>query len=115
MEFTYFKDVRQLPHTIGFFVELAQEPGMLGTTSRHHAKQRLVDALSRMNEQVSCDYARGAIGMPTIRVVKPGTFTKYRKWRGEAAKIGTCQMKVPVVMGDTIAQAWIMNRVELEI
>ncbi|KAG1745976.1 GH3 auxin-responsive promoter [Suillus paluster] len=112
VEFTCFKDVRKLPHTIGFFVELAQEPG---TASRHLAKQQLVDALSSVNEYVSGQYARGAMGMPTLRVVKPGTFTEYRKWRGEAAAIATLQLKVPVVMSDPIAQEWMINRVELEI
>ncbi|KAG0708383.1 GH3 auxin-responsive promoter [Suillus ampliporus] len=112
VEFTCFKDVRQLPHTIGFFVELAQDPG---TTSRHLTKQRLSEALSSVNGRIGRCYDRGAVGMPTLRVVKPGTFAEYRQWRGEAAVIGTCQMKVPVVMSDPIAQEWIMNRVELEI
>ncbi|KAG1739903.1 uncharacterized protein EDB91DRAFT_1082275 [Suillus paluster] len=38
MEVPCFKDVRQLHHTIEFFLELAQEPGMLSTTSRHPRK-----------------------------------------------------------------------------
>ncbi|KAG0700006.1 hypothetical protein DFH29DRAFT_934127 [Suillus ampliporus] len=57
-----------------------------------------------MNKRIMCDYDRGAMGMPTIHVVKPGTFMEYRKWRFEAAAIGTCQVKVPVVISDTIAQ-----------
>ncbi|KAG0700100.1 GH3 auxin-responsive promoter [Suillus ampliporus] len=117
-EFTCFKDVRKLPHTIGFFVELAQEPAMLGITSRQLAKQRLADALSSTQQRIASEIDCGALGMPTIRVVKSGTFTEYRKWRGElgeAATIGSCQMKIPVVMSDTIAQEWIMKRVELEI
>ncbi|KAG0708384.1 GH3 auxin-responsive promoter [Suillus ampliporus] len=114
-EFTCFKDIRKLPYTIGFFVELTQEPGMLSTTSRHLAKQRVADALSSMNDHIRWDYDRGAMGIPTIRVVKPGTFMEYRKWRFEAAAIGTCQVKVPVVMSDPIAQDWMTNRVELEI
>ncbi|KAG0700101.1 GH3 auxin-responsive promoter-domain-containing protein [Suillus ampliporus] len=112
MEFTCFKDIRKFPHTIGFFVELAQESG---TTSRQLAKQRLADALSSTHQRIESEIACGALGMPTIRVVKSGTFAEYRKWRGEAAAMGMCQMKVPVVMSDTIAQEWIMNRVELEI
>ncbi|KAG0702339.1 GH3 auxin-responsive promoter, partial [Suillus ampliporus] len=100
MEFTCFKDIRKLPCTIAFFVELAQEPGMLSTTSRHLAKQRVADALSSMNDRVRWDYDCGAMGMPTIRVVKPGTFMEYRKWKFEAAAIGTCQLKVLVVMSD---------------
>ncbi|KAG0700450.1 GH3 auxin-responsive promoter [Suillus ampliporus] len=111
MEFTCFKDTRDLPSTVGFFVELAQEPG----TSPHLAKQRLLDVLSGVNENIRRAYDAGAFGMPTIRIVKPGTFTQYRKWKGEAAVIGTCQVKVPVVMSDSTAQEWIMNRVELEI
>ncbi|KAG0700097.1 GH3 auxin-responsive promoter [Suillus ampliporus] len=125
-EFTCFKDVRKLPHTIGFFVELAQEPdmsnsptaAMLGTTSRQLARQRLADALSSTHQRIESEIDCGALGMPTICVVKSGTFTEYRRWRGtsgEAATIGSCQVKVPVVMSDPIAQEWIMKRVELEI
>ncbi|KAG1749294.1 GH3 auxin-responsive promoter [Suillus lakei] len=114
MEFTCFEDARELPSTVGFFVELANEPASLGA-SPHLAKQRLLDALSDVNENIRRVYDGGAFGMPTIRMVKPGTFAQYRKWRGEAAAIGTSQVKVPVVMSDTTAQEWIMNRVELEI
>ncbi|KAG2130869.1 GH3 auxin-responsive promoter [Suillus clintonianus] len=110
MEFTCFKDARELPSTVGFFVELANEPG-----KPPHFPQRLRDALSGVNENIRRAYDGGAFGMPTIRVVKPGTFAQYRKWRGEAAAIGTSQVKVPVVMSDTTAQGWIMNRVEREI
>ncbi|KAG1743315.1 GH3 auxin-responsive promoter-domain-containing protein [Suillus paluster] len=68
-----------------------------------------------VNKNIKRAYDTGAFGMPTIRIVKPGTFTQYRKWKGEAVVIGTCQVKVPVVKSDTTAQEWIMNRVELEI
>jgi len=129
MEFTCFKDTRKLPSTIGFFVELAQELGkshyftknshsliadFLGT-SPHLAKQRLLDALSSANENFRNGYNAGWFGMPTIRVVRSGTFLEYRKWRGETATIGTCQVKVPVVMSNTTAQEWVINRVKLEI
>jgi len=75
----------------------------------------LLDGLSDANENFRNGYDAGWFGMPTIRVVKPGTFLEYRKWRGETAAIGTCQVKVPVVLTDTAAQEWITNRVELEI
>ncbi|OAX41737.1 hypothetical protein K503DRAFT_797730 [Rhizopogon vinicolor AM-OR11-026] len=128
IEFTCFKDARKLPSTVGFFVELAQELGKYHVTlqgvsltasfvgtSPHLAKQRLLDALSSANDNFRNGYDAGWFGMPTIRVVKPGTFLEYRKWRGQTAAIGTCQVKVPVVMSDTTAQGWIKNRVELEI
>lgn len=91
--------------------------GSLGT-SPHLAKQRLLDALSSANENFSNAYDAydaGWFDIPTIRVVKPGTFLEYRRWRGETATIGTCQVKVPAVMSNTTAQEWIMNRVELEL
>ncbi|KAG2145879.1 GH3 auxin-responsive promoter [Suillus clintonianus] len=114
VEFTCFKDARELPSTVGFFVELANEPASLGA-SLYLAKQRLLDVLSDVNEIIKRMSDGGSFGMPTIRVVKPGTFAQYRKWKGEAAATGTSQVKVPVVMSDTTAQEWIMSRVELEI
>ncbi|KAJ8588010.1 hypothetical protein M405DRAFT_874477 [Rhizopogon salebrosus TDB-379] len=114
VEFTCFEDTRKLPSTVGFFVELAQGLSFLGT-SPHLAKQRLLDALSSANENFRNAYEAGWFGMPTIRVVKPGTFLEYRRWRGETTTIGTCQVKVPAVMSNITAQEWIMNRVELEL
>jgi len=94
--------------------EVSLNAGFLGT-SPHLAKQRLLDGLSNANENFRNGYDAEWFGMPTIRVVKPGTFLEYRKWRGETAAIGTCQVKLPVVLTDTAAQEWITNRVELEI
>ncbi|KAG1733279.1 GH3 auxin-responsive promoter [Suillus lakei] len=115
IEFTCFKDIRKLPVTVGFFVELAQEPAAGLFKHRHQARQRLLDALSSANENIGQAYRAGLFGMPTIRVVKPGTFMEFRKRKGDASAMGTSQTKAPLVMSEIAAQEWMTNRVELEI
>ncbi|KAG9312151.1 hypothetical protein JVU11DRAFT_7440 [Chiua virens] len=55
------------------------------------------------------------MGLPTIRVVKPGTFAEYRHWKGETANVASGQIKVPSVLIQPKAQAWILERVAEEL
>ena len=52
---------------------------------------------------------------PTIRIVKPGTFMEYRRWKVETAGVGISQVKVPVVMQDPKAIKWMVERVVMEL
>ena len=52
---------------------------------------------------------------PIIRIVKPGTFMEYRRWRVDSAGVGINQVKVPVVMLDSKAINWMMERVVMEL
>ena len=52
---------------------------------------------------------------PTIRIVAPGTFMEYRRWRGENLKIGLGQVKVPVVLSHAESIAWMLERVTHEL
>ncbi|KAF9231635.1 hypothetical protein BU15DRAFT_68166 [Melanogaster broomeanus] len=45
----------------------------------------------------------------------PGTFMEYRRWRGEQMNVGAGQIKVPVVLSDSAAQEWIVERVVQEL
>jgi len=57
----------------------------------------------------------GLMRQPTLRIVKPGTFMEYRRWRVDSAGIGINQVKVPVVMRDSKAIEWMMKRVVMEL
>ena len=52
---------------------------------------------------------------PTIRIVKPGTFMEYKRWRVDSAGVGINQVKVPVVMQDSKAIKWVVERVVMEL
>ncbi|KAF8836522.1 hypothetical protein BDN67DRAFT_974068 [Paxillus ammoniavirescens] len=108
-EFTVVVDDRELPATVGYFVE-----GSLGSKS-HIAPQKLFDALvaTNVSHQFALDNAWARL--PTIRIVKPGTFMEYRLRKGERLSIGAGQIKVPVVLPESASKAWIEERVVQEL
>ncbi|KAF8835124.1 hypothetical protein BDN67DRAFT_975585 [Paxillus ammoniavirescens] len=108
-EFTAFLDDRKLPTTVGYFIE-----GPLGPNS-HLAPQKLFNALAAIDYNYKDAVDQSHVGLPTIRIVKPGTFTDYRRWRGEMVNLVGGQIKVPVVLLDCAAQEWIMERVISEL
>ncbi|KIJ10893.1 hypothetical protein PAXINDRAFT_172025 [Paxillus involutus ATCC 200175] len=108
-EFTAFLDDRKLPTTVGYLIE-----GPLGPNS-HLAPQKLFNALAAIDYNYKDAVNQGHVGPPTIRIVKPGTFTDYRRWRGEKMNLVGGQIKVPVVLLDCVAQEWILERVISEL
>ncbi|KAF8839245.1 hypothetical protein BDN67DRAFT_970390 [Paxillus ammoniavirescens] len=108
-EFTVVLDDRKSPTTVGYLVE-----GPLGFKS-HLARQKLFDALAAAN--IGHQRARnlGRFGLPTIRIVKPGTFTDYRLRKGEKLGSGAGQVKVPVVLSESSAKEWLEERVVQEL
>ena len=57
----------------------------------------------------------GQIRIPTIWIVKAGTFAEYRQWKGENANIASGQIKVPLIVLDPTVQEWILERVIQEL
>ncbi|KIJ13239.1 hypothetical protein PAXINDRAFT_13998 [Paxillus involutus ATCC 200175] len=108
-EFTAFLDDHKLPTTVGYFIE-----GPLGPNS-HLAPQKLFNALAAVDYNYKDAVNQSHVGLPTIRIVKPGTFTDYRRWRGEKMNLVGGQIKVPAVLLDCAAQEWIVERVISEL
>ncbi|KIJ13247.1 hypothetical protein PAXINDRAFT_170699 [Paxillus involutus ATCC 200175] len=108
-EFTAIVDDRTLPPTVGCFVE-----GELGPNS-HLATQKLFSALVTINHKLQDVFDQGHTRLPTIRMVKPGTFMEYRLQRGEKVGVGAGQTKVPVVLLESAAQEWIKEKVFQEL
>ena len=79
------------------------------------ASQRLFDALAATNVEHRHALENGQIRLPTIRIVKAGTFAEYRQWKGENANIASGQIKVPLVLINPTAQEWILERVVQEL
>lgn len=132
MEFTVIIDERTVPRAYGFLVELAQEeepgtpqipslssyssslqlvhnfvPGITAET----APTRLQTVLAARNETFAQSILKGSVGKPTVRVLAPGTFGSYRKWRIQTSKGGCGQMKVPSVIYDATVRDWFLARV----
>ncbi|KAI9571597.1 GH3 auxin-responsive promoter-domain-containing protein [Boletus coccyginus] len=110
-EFTTALDDRMLLPAVGFFVELG---GPLGPNA-HLARQKLFDALVATNIEHKRGLEQGKIHLPTIRIVKAGTFAEYRHWKGESSNIASGQIKLPAVLLHPTAQEWILERVVQEL
>ncbi|KAI6117519.1 GH3 auxin-responsive promoter-domain-containing protein [Pisolithus croceorrhizus] len=110
-EFTTVIDDRKFPMTLGFFVSIT---GNIGPNVKL-ARQKAFAALAATSEEHQIAFDTDEFGLPTIRVVKPGTFADYRRWRGESMNVGVGQIKLPAVLTDPKAQEWIAERVMMEL
>ena len=79
------------------------------------APARLLAEFFRLNERFRSALDSKKLKPPTIRILKTGTFTEYRRWRLDMIKLGPGQIKVPVVIWDNTAREWIFQRVEREL
>ncbi|KIJ13250.1 hypothetical protein PAXINDRAFT_117446 [Paxillus involutus ATCC 200175] len=116
-EFTTIVDNRTLPPTVGCFVEgdLGTPNCLMARPNSHLAPQKLFDALVATNSEHQRALDDGRTRLPTIRIVKPGTFMEYRRWWGEKMNLGAGQSKVPVVLTKSVTQEWIKERVVQEL
>ncbi|KAI6038424.1 GH3 auxin-responsive promoter [Pisolithus marmoratus] len=110
-EFTTVVDDRTFPLTLGFLVSIT---GDIGPNAKL-ARQKAFTALAATSEEHQIAFDANEIDFPTIRIVKPGTFADYRRWRGEIMNIGVGQIKLPTVLSDPKAQEWMVERVMTEL
>lgn len=129
-EFTAIVDRRELPQTVGFFFETTGDTGTLLHRSDYNGpnpprfnlgrlakfgRQNAFEALVATNEEHQRAFDTGRLRLPTIRIVRRGTFAEYRLWRAESMKAGIGQIKVPVAMSNEDQQEWITERVVMEL
>ncbi|KAI6038425.1 GH3 auxin-responsive promoter [Pisolithus marmoratus] len=110
-EFTTVVDDRTFPLALGFFVSIT---GDIGPNAKL-ARQKAFTALAATSEKHQIAFDANKIDLPTIRIVKPGTFADYRRWRGENMNVGAAQIKLPTVLSDPKAQEWMVERVMTEL
>ena len=128
VDWTSTVDERQVPYTIGFFVELAGDEGMplflfccaslfisCIVSDSMLTGERILDVLSRSNENITRAFARGILGKPTIRIVKRGTFSKFRQLKLDEGVQSLGQVKVPVVLPKAAYVTWFANQVVEEL
>ncbi|KAF8134275.1 GH3 auxin-responsive promoter-domain-containing protein [Boletus edulis] len=73
----------------------------------HVAPQKLLDALAANNSELQPALELGKMRLPTIRIVKAGTFAEYRRWKGERVNVA--------FRADKAAREWISERVVQEL
>ena len=129
-EFTAVLDGRHAPETVGFFFEIVGDAkGTIMATfydldaqcsydldlNAELCKQKVLEAFLAMHSDHQDLMNIGAMRSPTIRIVKPGTFMEYRRWRVDDTGVGINQVKVPVVMWNPRALEWMAERVVREL
>jgi len=128
-EFTTVLDRREPPETVGIILEITGDIGIPSLRSEtahgsdavgigpnaNSARQKAFEALLSTNDDHQHAFDAGRLRQPTIRIVKPGTFSDYRRWRGAKQNSGIGQIKVPVVMVDPVSIEWLEERVVKEL
>ncbi|KAF8551418.1 hypothetical protein OG21DRAFT_1499160 [Imleria badia] len=111
VDWTTTIDDRSLPATIGFFVELANDQ----ISDLALGPERVLDELVRSNDNVARAIAHDVFRKPTIRVVRPGTFSGFRQLKLDEGSHDLGQVKVPVVLSKVEYVTWFSTRVVEEL
>ncbi|KAH7915506.1 GH3 auxin-responsive promoter [Hygrophoropsis aurantiaca] len=111
VEFTVVVTDQVMPRRFAYLVEVQ---GTVGPAA-DLACGKLREALCLSNQGVRDSLEKGILGHPTIQILRPGTFSEFRKWKVELTNTGAGQTKVPTVLWDPAAQEWIFERVIQEV
>ncbi|KAI6096843.1 GH3 auxin-responsive promoter [Pisolithus sp. B1] len=110
-EFCVTADYRQAVARYAFLVELQGDPG----ANISAVPAALHGQLQKHNENYLKDSRVGKIGVPCVRVVRPGTFGDFREWKVRTKGGASGQVKVPIVMWGETDRAWLEARVVYEV
>ncbi|KAI6141111.1 GH3 auxin-responsive promoter [Pisolithus tinctorius] len=110
-EFCVSPDYRQAVARYAFIVELQGNAG----ENISVVPDALHDQLQKHNENYLKDSRMGKIGVPCVRVVRPGTFGDFREWKVKTKGTASGQVKVPVVIWGEADRAWLEERVMYDI
>ncbi|KAG1795470.1 GH3 auxin-responsive promoter [Suillus plorans] len=111
MDFTIVGDDRDTPITYGYLVEIG---GEIGKDARMAIQQTFEDLMAA-NDEFRTAFWQGRARKPTIRLLKKGTFTEYRREKCDKTNISISQVKVPVVLSDQKFREWFLERVRIEL
>jgi len=79
------------------------------------APESVLDELLRSNKNIAWTLAHELFRKPTIRLVRPGTFSDFRQLKLEEGNNNLGQVKVPVVLPKAEYVTWFSNRVVEEL
>jgi len=79
------------------------------------APERVLDELLRTNRNIAWCLTNDLFGKPTIRLVRPGTFSDFLQLKLDEGSNGLGQIKVPVVLPKDAYVTWFSNRVVQEL
>jgi len=79
------------------------------------APERVLDELLRTNRNIAWCLANDFFGKPTIRLVRPGTFSDFRQLKLDEGCDSLGQIKVPVSLPKAAYVTWFSDRVVQEL
>ena len=71
----------------------------------------MLDELLRSNKNLAWTFENELLRKPTIRLVRPGTFSDFRQLKLDEGSNNLGQVKVPVVLPKAEYVTWFSNRV----
>lgn len=110
IDFTVVADDRDTPVTYGYLVEIG---GNIGTEAKMATQQIFEDLME--NNEYHMAFWQGRARKPTVRLVKKGTFTEYRRQKCENTNVSMAQVKVPIVLSDPSFREWLLQKVTMEL
>lgn len=75
----------------------------------HLALQKLSDGLAAANTKFLIALQDAKVRLPSVRILKSGTFAAFRQWKAESMNVGPGQLKVPVVLLAESSRKWILE------
>ncbi|KAI8820286.1 GH3 auxin-responsive promoter [Fimicolochytrium jonesii] len=115
-EFTVLPENEHMPPSYGFVLELgygmSADPLIpLGPAARQAIQSQICSA----NDNYKRELASGKLGLPTIRLLAPGTFRDYRDIKVRESKSGWGQIKIPAAVYDERTKEFLLERVVAEL
>ena len=75
------------------------------------APERVLDELLRSSMNIAWSFEHEVFRKPTIRLVRPGTFSDFRQLKLDEGSNNLGQIKVPVVLPKAEYVTWFSDRV----
>ena len=79
------------------------------------ASERVLDELTRLNNNIAWALAHDVFRKPTFRLVRSGTFSDFRQLKLDEGGNNLGQVKVPVVLPKAVYVTWFSGRVVQEL
>ncbi|EGO19354.1 hypothetical protein SERLADRAFT_479847 [Serpula lacrymans var. lacrymans S7.9] len=103
-------DYRQTTPRYAFYLELQHSPG----SDADLAPAKMHTYLQTHNQNYLKDSQAGKIGVPSVHILRRGTFGEYREWKAQVTNSASGQIKVPLVIWDEETRQWLSKMVEKE-
>ncbi|EIW81168.1 hypothetical protein CONPUDRAFT_82204 [Coniophora puteana RWD-64-598 SS2] len=105
-EFCVMGDYRATRARYGYWVETQNNL----PDDASHVPERVHAALKAANSNYDYENRTGKLGVPTVHILKKGTFAEFRDWKIRSLGISSGQVKVPLVVWEEATRKFLEER-----